>query len=374
MNSPFKFGNMVTGPFFINRTEEINRLRNNFKSGNNTILISPRRWGKSSLVAQSAEGIADKNIRFAFINMQSFRNEESFYQSFCLEIFRASITKKEEILEAGKNFFKKLVPRISFGIDPQHDFSVSFDWQEVRKAKDEILNLAETIAQKKKIRIVVCIDEFQNITKLDSSNNLLQELRSFWMQHQRASYCLYGSKRHMMLDIFNTESNPFYRFGDLILLQKIHRDQWVRFIETAFEKTGKRIDIKEASLIAETAKDHPYYVQQLAHEVWIVSEKTATQTIVQESINRVMDTNTLFYQEAIDNLNNTQINLLIAIINGTKQLTSSEAMAKFNIGTPNNIRKNKAILEQKDILDFHTGDSLFLDPFFEYWFKKNFLS
>ena len=372
MNSPFKFGNLVTGPYFINRTEEINRLRNNFQSGNNTILISPRRWGKSSLVAQSAESITDKNIRFAFINMQSFRNEESFYQSFCLEIFRATITKKEEILEAGKNFFKKLAPRISFGVDPQHDFSVSFDWHEVKKAKEEILNLAETIAQIKKIRIIVCIDEFQNITKLDSSHNLLQELRSFWMQHQRASYCLYGRKRHMMLEIFNTESNPFYRFGDLILLQKIHRDQWIQFIQKAFDKTNKHISIEDASLIAETARDHPYYVQQLANEVWIVSEKKATRAIVLECINRVMDTNTIFYQEAIDNLNNTQINLLIAIINGTKQLTSAEAMSKFNIGTPNNIRKNKAILEQKDILDFHTGDPALLDPFFEYWFRKNF--
>ena len=122
MNSPFKFGNLVTGPYFINRTEEINRLRNNFQSGNSTILVSPRRWEKSSLVAQSAKSITDKNIRFAFINMQSFRNEESFYQSYCLEIFRATITKKEEILEAGKNFFKKLVPRISFGIDHSMTF------------------------------------------------------------------------------------------------------------------------------------------------------------------------------------------------------------------------------------------------------------
>jgi hypothetical protein len=160
----------------------------------------------------------------------------------------------------------------------------------------------------------------------------------------------------------------------LILLQKIHRDQWIQFIQTAFDKTGKHIAIAEASLIAETARDHPYYVQQLANEVWIVSEKTATRAIVLECINRVMDTNTIFYQEAIDNLNNTQINLLIAIINGTKQLSSAEAMSKFNIGTPNNIRKNKAILEQRDILDFHTGDPAFLDPFFEYWFRKNFLT
>lgn len=202
---------------------------------------------------------------------------------------------------------------------------------------------------------------------------MLQELRSFWMQHQQASYCLYGSKRHMMLDIFNKESKPFYRFGDLILLKKIERDHWIQFITAAFEKTGKSIGIEEVSLIAETARDHPYYVQQLANEVWITSDKTANRNTVLKSIGNVIDTNTLFYQEAVDNLSNTQINLLIAIAKGAKQLTSSGIMTKFNIGTPNNIRKNKSILEQKDILDFHAGDSLFVDPFFEYWFIRNFL-
>lgn len=373
MNSPFKFGNEVTDPFFVNRKEEIRRLQNNFRSGNNTVLISPRRWGKSSLVNQSALLTKDRNTRFAFINIQSFRNEENFYQSYCLEVLKSTITRKEEFLEAGRNFFKKLVPRLSFSIDPYHDLSVSFDWQEAKKAKDEILNLPETIARKKNIRIVVCMDEFQNIIKIDESESILQELRSVWIKHQNVSYCLYGSKRHMMLDIFNKESKPFYRFGDLILLKKIDREHWIQYIIAAFERTNKKINAGEADFIAGTANDHPYYVQQLAHEVWNSTVKTAGREIVRECIDRVIDTNTIFYQESTDNLSNTQINLLIAVGTGIKQLTSAEAISKFKIGTLNNIRKNKSILEQKDILDFHAGDSMFVDPFFEFWFRRNFL-
>jgi uncharacterized protein len=241
MNSPFKFGNLVTDAYFINRIDEIKRLQNNFTSGNNSILISPRRWGKSSLVAEAVKQSTDKNVRFAFINIQSIRNEENFYKSYCLEILKTTMTKKEEILDAGKNFFKKLIPRLSFSIDPQNDLSISFDWQEAQKAKDEIINLPEIIAQKKNLRIVVCIDEFQNITKINDSSDMLQELRSFWMQHQRVSYCIYGSKRHMMLDIFNKESRPFYRFGDMILLNKIKREHWIKYITGAFERTEKLI-------------------------------------------------------------------------------------------------------------------------------------
>jgi hypothetical protein len=73
MNSPFKFGNLVNDIYFINRKIEISRLQNNFQSGNNTILISPRRWGKSSLVAMAAKLLNDSNIKFVFLNIGSER-------------------------------------------------------------------------------------------------------------------------------------------------------------------------------------------------------------------------------------------------------------------------------------------------------------
>ena len=375
MNSPFIFGKIVSGEHFVNRNEEIYRLQNNFKSGNNTILISPRRWGKSSLVKEAVKELNNKEIRFVFLNIQTMRDEESFLKIFSLEVIKATISKNEEFLNAGKDFFKKLVPRFSFGLDPQTDLSVSFDWEEALLAKDEILNLPETIAKKKNIKIVVCLDEFQGITKFTNSESFEQELRSYWMHHEHVAYCIYGSKRHMMLEIFNKETRPFYRFGDLILLNKINREHWVNYIIKQFTKSNKSISEQQANQIAVLANDHSYYLQQLANEVWILTEKEVTSQILEKSIDDVVNTNSIFYQETADNLSNTQINLLLAISNNIEQLFSVETMKKYKLGTPRNVSKNKEVLENKDIIEFYVNDKpSFVDPFFKIWFKKFFNS
>lgn len=373
MESPFIFGKVVTDDKFVNRTDEIRRLQNNFKSGNNTILISPRRWGKTSLVLKAANELADKEIRFVFINIQTIRDEESFFTIYSQEIIKATISKKEEILNTGKEFFKRIIPRFSFGLDPQADLSISFDWKEAMKAKDEILNLPETIALKKKIKIVICLDEFQSINKFNNTANFEQELRSYWMHHQHVAYCIYGSRKHMMLEIFNSENRPFYRFGDLVLLTKIQRNHWINYIVTQFNKTGKTITQMQADKIASLANNHSYYIQQLANEIWLLAGKEVTDETIDKGTENVITTNAIFYQETAENLSNTQINLLKAIADKADQFFSVDTMKKYNLGTPRNVSKNKLVMENKDIIDFSVGTQpSFVDPFFELWFKKNY--
>lgn len=89
----------------------------------------------------------------------------------------------------------------------RNEISLEFDWNEIRKNPDEILDLAERIAIDKGIRIVVCVDEFQNIAEFNDPLYFQKKLRSHWQQHQYVSYCLYGSKRHMMLDVFTNSVN-----------------------------------------------------------------------------------------------------------------------------------------------------------------------
>lgn len=373
MNSPFIFGKVVTGDNFVNRSDEINRLQLNFKSGNNSILISPRRWGKSSLVKEAVRRFDSEKIKFVFLNIQTIRNEEEFLKNYSLEVIKTTVSKSEEILTVGKEFFKKLIPRFSFGIDPQTDLAISFDWNEASLAKDEIINLPERIAKKKNIKIVVCIDEFQSMNKFANSEDLEQELRSYWMHHENVSYCLYGSKKHMMLNIFNKEDRPFYRFGDMILLNKIEREHWIKYIVNQYEKTNKVISESHAERIAMMVNDHSYYLQQLANEIWRLTNDSVTDQIIEQSLENVINTNSIFYQETIDNLSNTQISLLQAIANNSEHLFSVETVKKFNLGTPRNISKNKKALEMKDIIHFYSKDkSSFVDPFFEIWFKKIF--
>ena len=112
--------------------------------------------------------------------------------------------------------FKQVIPKFSFGIDPQNDFSIGFDWDEIKKNASEILNLPEVISQSKNIELVICLDEFQNIAHFKNPLAFQKKLRSHWQHHQEVSYCLYGSKRNMMTELFENKSMPFYKFGDII--------------------------------------------------------------------------------------------------------------------------------------------------------------
>jgi hypothetical protein len=370
MESPFLFGKTVKGEAFVNRQSERQRLINNFTSGINTILISPRRYGKSSLVRQVAYDMQDLPARFVFVDLFNIRTEEDFYKVYLQQVLKATLTKQSELLKAGKEFFKKIIPVISFSIDPQTDLKVSFNWDEVKKTKEEILNIPEQIGQKKGFKVIVCIDEFQNISTMHDSLGIEKELRSCWQHHQNASYCLYGSKRHMMKDIFSKEERPFYRFGDMIALGRIEKQEWVEFICNSFSRTQKSIDAGLAESIAAVAENHPYYVQQLSHTVWGLTTSRVDNDLLNNAIEQVISTNSIFYKEVVDSLSSTQVEMINAAIDGVTQFTSAEVMRKYKLGTPNNITKNKAVLENKDIIEFNSEGCLFLDPFFKYWYKK----
>ena len=371
--SPFLFGSGASEASFVNRDDEIRRLAVNFRSGIHTIMISPRRWGKSSLVLETARRMkTEKKIRFCLIDLFSIHNEQEFYEAFCREAIKATSNKAEDWMKAGREFFKSILPRFSVGVDPQNDFSVSFDWKQAEQHRNEILQMSEDIARKKGIRLVICIDEFQNIKSFRDSEKLEKNLRAIWQHHKSVSYCLYGSKRHMMTDIFDSPSRAFYRFGDMFFLQKISKAHWEKFIVEKFLSTGKSIAHELATKIAETMNNHSYYVQQLAHLVWMHTPKKATEETFQFALNELMNFNALFYQTIIENLSNTQINFLNAVIKGVEKFTSVDAMRSYQLGTPRNVSKSRAALENADIIDMSNGKVSMLDPAFELWLRRKY--
>src|SRR6266496_2512169 len=162
MDAPFLFGKTVSKDAFTNRQADIKRLTGNLQNHINTILISPRRWGKSSLVGKVTEGMHNRSTRVIMIDLLGIRSEEEFYKVLAKETIKATSNKLTEWIETGRAFLKHITPKISLGTDPTQDFDISFEWKELEKNYAEILNLPQKIAKKKKIHLVVCIDEFQN--------------------------------------------------------------------------------------------------------------------------------------------------------------------------------------------------------------------
>ncbi|GHV58698.1 hypothetical protein FACS1894182_11590 [Bacteroidia bacterium] len=371
---PFIFGKSADFKNFTDRDAETDRLVTNFKSLINTTIISPRRWGKTSLVENVAEKIRTENnkICVCLLDIFNVRGEEEFYEHFAKEILKATASRWEEMAENAKKFLSQLLPKISFSPDSQAEISFGVGWEQLKKSPDDILNLAETIAKAKKISVVVCIDEFQSIGDFAESLAFQRKLRSHWQRHHSVAYCLYGSKRHMLLDIFSNAAMPFYKFGDILFLQKISNKNWGEFVKKRFEETSKKITLAQAEYLAELVDNHSYYVQQLAQQAWLRTKTSCTKAIIDDSLQGIKNQLSLLFVGQIEAMATTQINFLKAVLNNETAFQSQDVLKRYNLGTSANISKIKTALMNKEIIDISAQKVEILDPIFKLWLKEEY--
>jgi len=371
---PFIFGKSSDFINFTDREDESLRLEMNFKSLINTTIISPRRWGKTSLVENVAEKIRTENkkIKVCTFDIFNVRSETEFYEHFAKGVLKGTSSKWEEMADNAKKFLSHLLPKLTFSPDSQAEISFGVGWDTLQNHPDEILNLPETIAKAKNINVIVCIDEFQAIGDFSESVAVQRKLRSHWQHHHNVGYCLYGSKRTMLLDIFSNSSMPFYKFGDIMFLQKISNKNWGKFVKKRFEDTGKKITIDQAEYLAELVDNHSYYVQQLAQQAWLRTKTNCSKIIIYESFQSIKNQLSLLFVGQIETLTSTQINFLKAVLSGETAFTSQQNLKKYRLGSSANIIKIKNALISREIIDIQTKKVDILDPIFKLWLKEDF--
>lgn len=374
IEAPFVFGVRVEGDAFTDRREETERLKANFTYGVNTILISPRRMGKTSLVDKVCSLVESDDIKIARIDAFGCRSENDFINAFATAVVRATSNKWEEWMENAKVFLSRFVPKISFGQDPLNDFSLSLEYNASNNTTEEVLKLPETIAQTKGYRIVVCIDEFQQIGDFPDSLSFQKRLRGVWQLQSHVSYCLYGSKKHMMEQMFQDHSYPFYRFGDLFYLNKINEEDWVEYIRQRFETTGKHIPEDLAREICRVTDRYSSYVQQLAWFVWLRTAEaaTASEADLQYGIDRLLDACEPLFIQQTEELSAYQMNFLRAIVNGVHTgFTQSTVLNTYRLGTAANVTRLKKALIEKDLITIPAPKHLEMsDPILALWLKR----
>lgn len=374
METPFIFGKIATEKNFTDRETETANLVQSFTSLINTIIISPRRWGKSSIVNKAAKLAMeqDRKLCICHVDLFNVRNEVHFYSLLAQKVIAATSTKWEEAVESAKSFFSHLMPKISIGSDPTNEVSIDFDWESIKQNPDEVLDLAEKIAKKKGVKIVICVDELQNISEFTDPDYFQKKLRSHWQQHQNVAYCLYGSKRHMMMEVFTNSSKPFYKFGNLMFLDKIDTPCLVEFFNTRFSETGKTITEDAANLIVKLVDNHPYYAQQLAQLSWLRTKDVCDVEIVREAHAALVEQLSLLFVTITETLTTQQLNYLNALIAGEKAISSTDVMHRYQISSTTSIARSKAALIKNDILDSKAGEISFQDPIYAYWLKSEY--
>lgn len=371
MYTPFIFGKTVDQDHFTGRYDEVNLLMESLTSGANTLIYAPRRWGKTSLISEVARTLKEDHlIEWVDIDLFKLRDEEAFLEKLLMMLVKIEKQDFATWSQQLQSWLPQLAPRITLksGLIPGIDVHVHPG--SLMEYPEEVLSLPNKIAAYRNRRMVIAMDEFQQVLLYKKHLWLEDLMRKHWINGDEVSYCVSICKHSALNEFRSAKKRALSGFQNVLQLSRISLEQWSTYILQRFEDGNKKISKQQASEIAELMEQHPYYVQQLANYVYLSTDSEVDDLSIYKALENLLDTNELMFQRNIEHLSITQVNLLHAILKGETQLTSVRVMNDFKLGTPRNVAKNKIQLEKKDILVFDQKSAYFLDPAFTLWLKK----
>lgn len=367
----FIFGKPVEGEYFTDREVETKRLAANFKGGVSTFLLSPRRWGKTSLIKKVMKEVQSDELKVVFVDVFKCKSPIDFAETVASAVLSQTASRTEEFIEDAKAF----LGRINFGVnispDPISAFDIKFGLSDDKTDISNALNMPERIAVRKGVKLLVCIDEFQQIGEFSDTTSFQKELRTIWQHQANVTYCLFGSKKHMMENLFDTPDKAFFKFGDVIYLKTIPLNYWLEFISRKFSAAGKIITEKQIERICGVVQYHSSYVQQLCWYVYLSSSDVVTDEDIDVGVEELICQNAALFESWTDNLAAYQMRLLMAVADGIHDgLSSADVIAKYRLVSSSNVVAVKKSLLDKNLI-YSEGKELYLtDPVMGMWLKR----
>lgn len=296
MENPFKFGTMVDGEYFTDRTRELEYVKQVLASENHLVLISPRRYGKTSLVNKAAK---ETGRPVLFVNLEALTDKRDLSLALLNRLFK--LFPFERLQNLLRNF--RFVPTLSS--NPIGD-SVSFSFvPDVNNdvVLEDVLALMDNVSTREK-KLIVVIDEFQQVNEIEK--HLDRQLRAIMQMQKNINYVLLGSQESMMHEIFEHKKSPFYHFGTVMSLSRIPRDDFKRFISDRLAALRDGDVTSISNQILDFTLCHPYYTQQLAFHVWnILSTRPNEDNVVEQAIKDSNQIHDADYGRLWMNLNKT---------------------------------------------------------------------
>ena len=338
--NPFVFGKVVTGSRFADREEETEFIRRQVHSHQNIVLISPRRYGKTSLVVTALSG-----TDYIYVDCSLADSPESFVE----EILNSAVKGKPV------DFVVKEIKKILKNIE----VTVEFKPFQIKVSNMGQAGLKEVFDYISKRTVV--FDEFQDIVNISPS--FPKKLRSI-IQHQKNSYIFLGSRRHMMEKIFQKQNSPFYNIGAVLRLEKIPLDKFEHFIIHWFKETKVPLETQDIKDVLSLTQGHPYYTQHLCNFLW-ENRISGGKKSVEDILNTILDMNRNFYEMTYSQLTGNQKKALHIAAKET-EMFRYEIITKYRLKTAQNLQKALNSLVRKEILD-KNSDYHFVDLFFKKW-------
>ncbi len=369
-DNPFLVTGYYSPEYFCNREKETERVIRALANGRNITIFSIRRLGKTGLIEHVFEKLKSHKTKYLFyVDILSTTNLSSFINLLASAVLGKLESKPEKFIKKIGEIFSGIRPVITF--DPTTGTpSLQINIQSVEDA-DRSLQSIFTYLKESKKRIVVAIDEFQQITNYPEKN-VEAVLRTNIQRAVGVNFIFSGSQKHILLSIFSQYGNPFYQSTEMMQLERMPEQEYAKFIMSMFEKGKKKISNTTAAKILEICRRHTYYVQFLCNRLYGLKDSAITETLVRNTLESTLKENEPVYINYRNLLTEYQWKVLMAIAveGNAKLITSKDFIAKHNLGTPSSVHTAVRALLSKEMIYKEQNDYFVYDVFLERWLEK----
>lgn len=372
MPNPFTMRVISPGGPFCNRVEELKDLGRHASNLANVVVFSPRRYGKTSLVKKVQGDIEKEGFLTIYADLFMVTSVSDVAARIAKNVYTI-LHKQESLLKKGARFLKTFTTfRPVIKPSSENGFTLGVEPSSATlpgiELLDKVLGEVGIFVQKERPKVNFVLDEFQEITELKEP--AVEGVFRQHIQNHRASYFFVGSRRRVLLDIFNQRSRPFYQSAIMYPIEALPHRELVFFLKERFEAGGKKCPQSVAEVISRRTSQHPYYAQALAYNIFDLSGKTLKNEDVAAGFERLLSSERYAYEAMVQGLTGAQTALLRALaVSPDAKILSSDFIARHKL-TVGGVQYAQKKLVELDLIEKHDDVWRVVDPVFAVWLSR----
>lgn len=370
-SNPFHYGDLALDEAFTNRETELRALQADLRNGQNVAIIAPRRYGKSSLVRRASQDVMSEGLIVVEVDLMKTPTKEKLASKLARSIYDDLATVVFKAKE-GLRVFSGLRITPTITIDPtdgtpSFSFATSHAEQDIDATLERLLELPAQLAAERGKKVALYFDEFQEITSIDPK--LPSLMRAVFQEQPDVSHVYCGSKRHMMLRLFNDENEPFFKSAKIVEIGRIGPDAFSAFIKQRFDGTDRRLPDAEVDELLQITDGHPYATQELAYALWeeVPEGFSASSADLHRALEAVLRAETPHFTLLWEKASRAQRLVLQALAVEPGRLQSGGYIAKHGLPAAATVQKAAVRLTEEELIGRVDGRFEIVEPFLKEW-------
>jgi hypothetical protein len=378
MENPFVYGEVVPQSAFVDRHAELKRLGEDLLAGQKVFLISPRRYGKSSLIRRALAGTERAGCLAVEVTVSSYSSYLAFLEGYARAVLAAE-TRVSRALAWIREAIGATRPEVRLEAEPGGTSAVAVAFPAARSARDvarlapEVFALPARLAEARGRRVVVALDEFQAIGSFNGGS--VEEALRAAVQHQRQVGYVFAGSEPSLMEAMIGPRRPFYKAGPVMRLEKIPSDLFAAFIEQRFHKTGLKPEAGLGHAVVDLAGELPYDVQRLAHEVWDDARAAGLKKVgldtLHATLHRLLAEHEVFFEATWQRLTLAQRGVLRALVlEDGRGLLSADARQRHRLGGASSVQAALGALVKQDVVTRDQERYAVVDSLMREWIAR----